>query len=881
MTKVSEKIDETTPVMRQYNVVKTKYPDALVLFRMGDFYETFREDAKQAAKILNITLTKRANGKAASVPLAGFPYHALESYLHKLLKAGLKVAICEQVEDPKLAKGVVKREVVEIVTPGTAISDRFLEKEKNNYLVSVFINDKAAGLAALDISTGEFYLSEVPAARLTEAVLDLHPAEIICPESIQKEIKALFANQVLRVTPVDDWVFTYETAYQTLIEHFKTDSLKGFGCQDAVHGIIAAGPVLYYLRQNYQTNLQHIYAIRNLATDDAVLIDDFTRRNLEIFQTMQTGTKHGALLDVIDQSVTPMGVRLLTKWIIRPLRSPEAINARLDQVEFLRNNSKVRRSLRDLLAHCGDPERLIARLSTNRASAREVVALKNTLKLIPAIRENLAEQTTFSTILAELDPLPELVELLDRSIKDDDLPLSIREGGFIKDGYSAELDEYRHLAHHGKEWIARLQETERQKLNIPSLKVGYNKVFGYYIEVTRTHAEKIPPEYIRKQTLVNNERFITPDLKEYEEKLLNAEERIGQIEFELFQELSEKILQFIEAIQKNANALAQIDVLAGLAELAEKNRYCRPLINNGTAIEINAGRHPVVEQLLPVGEKFIANDLRIDNQSAQILIITGPNMAGKSTYLRQIGLIVLMAQIGSFVPADSATIGVVDKIFTRVGASDNLAAGESTFLMEMHETANILNNVTPHSLVLLDEIGRGTSTYDGMAIAWSVTEYLHNHPNVAAKTLFATHYHELTELEKVLPRVKNYNVAVREYGDRVIFLRKIIPGGCDKSYGIHVAQMAGVPPEVIRRAREILVNLNPEPAGSALLNGQRVLPTDRDKFRRLPEKDINQLGLFGSDHGKLKKMLSEVDIDNLTPLEALKKLDEIKRNFGS
>jgi DNA mismatch repair protein MutS len=881
MIKVSEKIDETTPVMRQYNAVKTKYPDALVLFRMGDFYETFREDAKQAARILNITLTKRANGKAASVPLAGFPYHALESYLHKLLKAGLKVAICEQVEDPKLAKGVVKREVVEIVTPGTAISDRFLEKEKNNYLVSVFINDKAAGLAALDISTGEFYLSEVPTTRLSEAVLDLHPAEIICPESIQKEIKALFANQVLRVTPVDDWVFTYETAYQTLIEHFKTDSLKGFGCQDAVHGIIAAGPVLYYLRQNYQTNLQHIYAIRNLATDDAVLIDDFTRRNLEIFQTMQTGTKHGALLDVIDQSVTPMGVRLLTKWIIRPLRSPEAINARLDQVEFLRNNSKVRRSLRDLLAHCGDPERLIARLSTNRASAREVVALKNTLKLIPAIRENLAEQTTFSTILAELDPLPELVELLDRSIKDDDLPLSIREGGFIKDGYSAELDEYRHLAHHGKEWIARLQETERQKLNIPSLKVGYNKVFGYYIEVTRTHAEKIPPEYIRKQTLVNNERFITPDLKEYEEKLLNAEERIGQIEFELFQELREKILQFIEAIQKNANALAQIDVLAGLAELAEKNRYCRPLINNGTAIEINAGRHPVVEHLLPVGEKFIANDLRIDNQSAQILIITGPNMAGKSTYLRQIGLIVLMAQIGSFVPADSATIGVVDKIFTRVGASDNLAAGESTFLMEMHETANILNNVTPHSLVLLDEIGRGTSTYDGMAIAWSVTEYLHNHPNVAAKTLFATHYHELTELEKVLPRVKNYNVAVREYGDRVIFLRKIIPGGCDKSYGIHVAQMAGVPPEVIRRAREILVNLNPEPAGSALLNGQRVLPTDRDKFRRLPEKDINQLGLFGSDHGKLKKMLSEVDIDNLTPLEALKKLDEIKRNFGS
>jgi len=552
------------------------------------------------------------------------------------------------------------------------------------------------------------------------------------------------------------------------------------------------------------------------------------------------------------------------------LRDPAAINQRLDGVEFLYNNTKIRRQLREMLAHCGDLERLISRLSTNRASAREIVALKNTLKLIPGIRDLLPNQLAFSEINSLLNPLPELVELLDRAIKDEDLPLSIHEGRFIKDGYSAELDEYRHIARHGKEWIARLQETERQKLGIPSLKIGYNKVFGYYIEVTRTHAEKIPPEYIRKQTLVNNERFVTPELKEYEEKLLNAEERINQIEFELFQDLRTKILQFIETIQKNAGALAQIDVLAGLAELAEKNRYCRPVINDGTAIDIKAGRHPVVEHLLLPGEKFIANDLHIDNLSEQILIITGPNMAGKSTYLRQIGLIVLMAQIGSFVPADSATIGVVDKIFTRVGASDNLAAGESTFLMEMHETANILNNVTPHSLVLLDEIGRGTSTYDGMAIAWSVTEYLHNQPNVAAKTLFATHYHELTELEKILPRVKNYNVAVREYGDRVIFLRKIVPGGCDKSYGIHVAQMAGVPPEVIRRAREILTNLSPE---------EKVLPTNREKFRHLPERDANQLGLFGDD-SKLKKMLAEVDIDNLTPLEALQKLAEIKKSLG-
>jgi len=576
-------------------------------------------------------------------------------------------------------------------------------------------------------------------------------------------------------------------------------------------------------------------------------------------------------MDVIDLTVSPMGVRLLTKWLIRPLRDPAAINQRLDDVEYLRHNTKIRRQLRELLAHCGDLERLLSRLSTNRASAREIVALKNTLKLIPGIRDLFPDQPVLATILKDLDSLPELAELLDRAVKDENLPLSIREGGFIKDGYSTELDEYRNITQHGKEWIVRLQETERQKLGIPSLKIGYNKVFGYYIEVTRTHAGKIPPEYIRKQTLVNTERFITPELKEYEEKLLNAEERIGQLEFELFQGLREQILKYIAAIQKNAVALAQIDVLAGLAELAEKNRYCRPVINNGTDIEIQAGRHPVVEHLLPLGEKFIANDLHIDNLDDQILIITGPNMAGKSTYLRQIGLIVLLAQIGSFVPADSATIGVVDKIFTRVGASDNLAAGESTFLMEMHETANILNNVTPHSLVLLDEIGRGTSTYDGMAIAWSVTEYLHNHPNVAAKTLFATHYHELTELEKILPRVKNYNVAVREYGDRVIFLRKIIPGGCDKSYGIHVAQMAGVPPEVIHRAKEILTNLNPE---------ERTLPSDREKFRRLPEKDTDQLGLFSGDDTKLKKMLTEVDINNLTPLEALKKLDELKRNYG-
>ncbi len=868
---MSEKFDETTPVMRQYHTVKAKYPDALILFRMGDFYETFREDAKVAARILNITLTKRANGKAAAVPLAGFPYHALEAYLHKLLKAGLKVAICEQVEDPKLAKGVVKREVVEIVTPGTAISERFLEKEKNNYLVAIVVEEKAAGVAALDISTGEFFMTETTLERLNETINCLHPAEIICPESFLPQIKKQFSQIALRLTPLDDWLFTYEHAYQTLIEHFQTTSLKGFGCQEARIGITAAGPILAYLRQNYQNNLQHISNIKYQRDDDAVLIDDFTQRNLEIFQTMQTSSRSGSLLDTIDHTVTPMGIRLLTKWLVRPLRDINSINQRLDRVEFLLTNPKIRRQLRDNLLHCADLERLLARLSTNRAGARELNSLKNTLQIIPKIRILLESAVPFQPLVETLNPLTEITNLLEHAIQSDNLPLSIREGGFIKDGYSATLDEYRHITRHGKEWIAQLQETERQKLGIPSLKIGYNKVFGYYIEVTKAHLDKVPPTYIRKQTLVNNERFITPELKEYEEKLLNAEEHINQLEYELFLDLRNKILEHIIPIQQNALGLAQLDVYASLAELAETKNYCRPVVHTGNSIEIKGGRHPVVEHLLPPGEKFIANDLSINNDDAQILIITGPNMAGKSTYLRQVGLIVLLAQIGSFVPATSASIGIVDKIFTRVGASDNLAAGESTFLMEMHETANILNNVTPHSLVLLDEIGRGTSTYDGMAIAWAVTEYLHNHSPAAAKTLFATHYHELTELEKLLPRVKNYNVAVSEYGDQVVFLRKIIPGGCDKSYGIHVAQMAGIPRPVIHRAKEILANLSPT---------DRVLPSQIDHFQPLDNQNIQQLGLFDQRESLLQSALAEIDINNLTPLEALQKLDELKKQFG-
>ncbi len=872
MTKNKENIDESTPVMRQFNAVKAKYPDALVLFRMGDFYETFREDAKTAAKILNITLTKRANGKASTVPLAGFPYHALDNYLHKLIRAGLKVAICEQMEDPKLAKGIVKREVVELVTPGTAITDNYLEKEKNNYLVSLIFDENVAGMATIDVSTGEFYLIETVPERLKETVMALQPSEILCPEHLQSDVNTLFANQVLRITVMDDFYYSREMAYETLINHFRTRSLKGFGCEKALHGIMAAGPIISYLRQNHQTNLEHISSLRLQSDKDFVLIDEFTQRNLELFRSMQTGGDRGTLFSVINETMTPAGSRLLLKWIRAPLQLISEIKKRHDRVEFFLTEHERRNHFRKILGQTSDLERLLSRLSTNRAGARELNNLKTTLELIPEIVEIIDDDTIFGDFKAELQPLESLVKLLNESIKNQDLPLSIREGGFILDGYSGELDEYRYIIKHGKEWILQMQAGEREKLGIPTLKVGYNRVFGYYIDITKPHVDKVPETYIRKQTLVNSERFITPELKEYEEKLLTAEEKIAALEYEMFQAIREEVLKEIVSIQRNAAVIAELDVLCSFATIADRNKYHRPEMTESSRIYIKEGRHPVVESLLPQGENFIPNDTDVDNKENQILIITGPNMAGKSTYLRQVGIIVLMAQMGSFIPAEAASIGVVDKIFTRVGASDNLAAGESTFLMEMNETANILNNVTPRSLILLDEIGRGTSTYDGMSIAWAVTEYLHQHKEVAAKTLFATHYHELTELEKVLKRVRNLNVAVKEYGDRVVFLRKIIPGGCDKSYGIHVAQMAGIPLEVIHRANEIMANLSSD---------ERVLPTDKLKYKKMPEPDRNQLGLFDQRESELRKKLNEVDVNTMTPLEALAKLNQLKKEYGS
>ncbi len=860
-----------TPVMRQFYSVKEEYPDALILFRMGDFYETFAEDAKIASEILNITLTKRANGKGSTVPLAGFPYHSLDSYMHKLLKAGLKVAICEQVEDPKTAKGIVKREVVEVVTPGTSVSDKFLEDKNNNFLVAIKYTKQTAGISAIDISTGEFFLVEVPKAQMKERVIALSPVEIICIESSEQEIRSLFGLNVLRLTPLDPWMFNFDDAYNALTEHFNTKSLKGFGIEETQYGISAAGAILSYLKLNHQTNLDHVTKINHQTDDNIVLIDDFTRRNLEIFQTMQNNGKDGSLINVLDKTITSMGSRLLKKWLIRPLYNVREIQLRLDQVDHYFKNYNERETLRENLKSCSDLERLLAKLSTNRANARDLLLLKNTLKILPALLFNIRSNEIFSNIISDIDFLEHVVELLDSTIKDEDLPLSTKNGGFLLDGYDRELDEYRHLMRNGKQWIADLQSSEREKLGINSLKVGYNKVFGYYIEIRRMHSDKIPPDYIRKQTLVNAERFITEDLKIYEEKLLSAEEKVAEIENRIFQEIREKILIDISKIQNTARVISTLDVLAGLSYLAELNGYIKPEINNGCEIIIKDGRHPVVEDLLPAGDKFVPNDLKIDNMGKQIFIITGPNMSGKSTYLRQIGLIVLMSQIGSFVPADIAKIGIVDKIFTRVGASDNLAAGESTFLMEMNETANILNNATPKSLVLLDEIGRGTSTYDGMSIAWAVTEYLHNNKKTAAKTLFATHYHELTELEKILPRIGNLNVAVKEYGNKVAFLRKIVNGGCDKSYGIHVAKMAGIPNKVIHRANEIMSNFS---------TNERVLPTDNINFQKITEENPNQLGLFDQKESELRNKLSNVDINNLTPIEALQKLNEFKKEFG-
>lgn len=862
----------TTPLMKQYLAIKAKHQDKILLYRMGDFYETFYGDAKTISKILGIALTKRSHGKTADVPLAGFPYHALEAYLTKLIEAGHKVAICEQVEDPKLAKTVVKREVIEVITPGTTLSDKILESKSNNFLAAVCLKGDMAGISYCDISTGEFYLSEVSQERMLDYFQQIIPKEIIVPKKDFESLNILLRKSVsVTLTKFDEWIFDESYAHEILKDHFKTHTLKGFGVEEFFLGIASAGAILHYLKENYQSRISHITKISYVQLDDYMILDSTTRRNLEITTSIMEHRKEGTLLNILDQTVTPMGGRLLKRWITHPLIRLTLITDRQEKVNAFYQRDNIRHRTRQLLSQMSDLERLLGRISTGRSNPRDLVALKNSINLMKPISETLGSQSN-QVLINYVDSfvnLDELVELIQRAIVDSP-PINLADGNVIREGYNAELDELRTIIKDSKKLLANVQQDERQKSGIPTLKLGYNKVFGYYFEITKVHQNKVPEYFIRKQTLVNAERYITPELKQYEEKILGAEEKVISLETRLFQEIREKTNQYGKQIQRNSELMAELDCLSGFAELAHRNNYVKPTMEDSNRILIKEGRHPVVEQLLPPDQPFIENDTDLDNEITQLMILTGPNMAGKSTYLRQVGLIYLMAQIGSFISAKEAFLGIVDRIFTRVGASDSLAFGESTFLVEMLETANILNNTTPKSLVILDEIGRGTSTYDGLSIAWAVTEYLHNHKEVAAKTLFATHYHELTELEILYPRIKNYRVTVKEVEDRVIFLRKIERGGIDNSYGIHVAQMAGLPKEVIERAKEVLHNLE----------------TNELSTNRLPkiasrrpgsQADQNQLSLLDlMRKSQLEKELEDLEIDKITPLQALLKLNELK-----
>ena len=862
--------DELTPLMKQYWKIKAANPDSILLYRMGDFYETFAEDAKITSKILGITLTARGRDeKGSKIALAGFPWHSLDTYLHKLVKSGYKVAICEQTEDPSLSKGIVKREVVEIVTPGTTLSDKMLEDGKNNYIASVCIYDNEVGLSWADASTGSFSVSEIDKMALKERLRSIEPSEILIQESGENGEENLLNGISAMVTSLEDWIFSKDYAYEQLTEQFKTKNLKGFGIEDLTVGVKSAGALLHYLEQNHKESLRHFTTISVHNEDSFMGLDQTTVRNLELFEPMMSGAQHSSLLDVINRTKTAMGSRLLRNWLRNPLTEISEIEKRLEVVSFFSSESYLRDEVRKHLGSMNDIERLLSRLSSGRAMPRDLVALKDSLVHIPELKLllNSIKNKEVKSLIYQSTDLSKLTELI-KSALNDEPPATKTDGGYIRDGFNEELDELRSISSSGKDWIASMQAKERKRLRIPSLKIGYNKVFGYYLEVTKTHIDKVPDDFIRKQTLVNTERYITPELKEYEEKVLGAEEKIKALELRLFDEVLDKVLDSAGEIQWNADLIARLDVLSTFGLTAESEQWTRPVLEDSDRISIKDGRHPVVEELLPPGESFVPNDLEADCHDRQIHLVTGPNMAGKSTYLRQIAMIVLLAQIGSYVPASEVKMGIVDKLFTRVGASDNLAGGESTFLVEMNETANILNNATERSLILLDEIGRGTSTYDGLSIAWSVTEYLHNNPTVAAKTLFATHYHELAELAELLPRVYNLNVAVKEYGDKIVFLRKIIPGSSDHSYGIQVAQLAGLPRSVIERAKEVLWAL--ETQYSSL------------QKRRVKKESISeyQIGIFDEKEAKLKEELKALDLNSMTPLEALAKLDGLKKKWG-
>jgi DNA mismatch repair protein MutS len=860
-----------TPLMAQYAKIKQAHPDSILLFRMGDFFETFEEDAKIASRVLGITLTKRSNGAAEDVPLAGFPHHAIDTYLPKLVRAGYRVAICEQIENPKFAKGIVKRDVIEVVTPGVAFSDRLLDHKKNNYLMAVCIKDEISGISFCDISTGEFYAFEVPYVHMQQQIESVSPSEILVQKKDKDSLSILISkiNPSIRVTKVDDWVFNYEYARELLVMQLKTMNLKGFGIENLNSGIISAGVVLNYLQETQKANLSHINKISLYNPSDYMILDYSTKRNLEIIFSMQDGTREGSLISILDKTVTPMGGRMLKKWISAPLIKIDHVRKRQASVETLVNDKNLRKSILKEISEIGDLERIISKICTGRANPRDIVHLKTSLLKIQPVKDILekTESFTLSNIQRDLNPLRNISEKIQEAIVDNP-PAVLIEGGVIKQNYCIELDELRDIALNSKDWIAGLQKTERERTSIPSLKVNFNKVFGYYIEISNAHKDKVPQDYIRKQTLVNSERYITPELKVYEDKILHAEEKIYELESQLFNDLRFFIASEAENVQLNARLLAMLDCFVSLAEAAEQYSYTKPVFNEESRIEIFGGRHPVVERILPPGDKFSPNDCRL-NTDEQIIILTGPNMAGKSVYLRQVGLIVLLAQIGSYVPAAKADLSLVDRIFTRVGASDNITAGESTFLVEMQEAANILNNATVSSLILLDEIGRGTSTFDGISIAWSITEFLHENPELRAKTLFATHYHELNEMAEIFPRIRNYKVEVREYEDKVIFLHKVSAGQADHSYGIQVAQMAGLPRYVTNRAREILENLE----------SKELTPYEvkKEKLKKLKTETENQIGLFEFRDDKLRGEINRIEIEQLTPLEALNKLNDLKK----
>ena len=861
---------EDTPLMKQYNEIKAKYPDALLLFRVGDFYETFGQDAIRASKALGIVLTKRSNGAAADMELAGFPHHSLETYLPKLVRAGMRVAICDQLEDPKTTKKIVKRGVTELVTPGVTFSDKILEHKSNNFLAAYYSSksDGQLGLAFIDASTGEFFLAEGRLDYIDKLLQTFQPSEVLISRQEKESFEKKYGNRFYTFT-LDDWAFQTLFAKETLAKHFQTTSLKGFGVDEMQNGIIAAGAALYYLQQTRQEALVHIAAISRLEEDRYVWLDRFTIRNLELVNSPHENAR--TLLDVLDQTVSPMGGRMMRRWLLLPLKELVAINERHDNVEELTKNVDLLEGIQSLLKSIGDLERLASRIAIRKLGPREALQLKKSLLLIEPIKEQLkgAKQKGFLAISDRLQPCHELIAHLENALSEE-APAVLTKGGTFKIGFHAELDELKKLAFEGKDYLLGIQRRESEKTGITNLKIAFNNVFGYYIEVSNSHKSKVPTDWTRKQTLTNAERYITEELKIYEDKILGAEGKMQTIEEKLYAELLEFLLDYIPALQQNAGELARLDCLCSYATVAIKNGYVKPSMNESLSLKIEGGRHPVLEQQLPLGEKYIPNDVFLDNEKQQIIMITGPNMSGKSAVLRQTALIVMMAQSGCFVPASKAEIGIVDKIFTRVGASDNLSQGESTFMVEMNETSSILHNISNRSLVLLDEIGRGTSTYDGISIAWAIAEFLHEHPQSRAKTLFATHYHELNEMAEEFPRIKNYNVAIRESGNQILFLRKLVPGGSEHSFGIHVAKMAGMPAQVLKRAQQMLETLEATHSHSELI---KVAAHEQ-------QKDELQLSFFQLDDPVLEQIRDEIlktDINTLTPVEALMKLSEIKK----